>query len=440
MSATNELGNNGGNNRDKGGLMEQIVSRENMTRAYKRVVSNKGCAGLDGMEVEEMQSYLKEHWESIKMELLKGEYYPKGILQVEIGKPGGGVRQLGIPTVLDRMIQQSLHQILEPLFEPNFSENSYGFRPKRNAGMAVRKAKEHMSGGRRWVVNMDLSKFFDEVDHNRLLSKLRKKVADRRVIHLIDRYLRSGLMVNGIEEKRVKGTPQGSPLSPLLSNIVLDELDKELEKRGLSYVRYADDFQIYVGSEKSAKRVESSVRDFIERRLKLKVNEKKSTIDRPWTTEFLGYSFTVNKPVKLKVSKESLKRFKGKVKDLFRMGKGQNQGRFIKERLNPLIRGWMIYFSASEIRGFTVVLDKWIRRKLRKIIWQQQKRNWTRLQALMKRGLGEVRAVQGSFNQRGAWWNSGASHMNEAYPRSYFDNLGLLSLQKIHTQYSQIKS
>jgi len=436
MSATNGLGNKGTNNRSKGGLMEQIVSRENMTKAYKRVVSNKGSSGIDKMKVEDLADYLKEDWLSIKTKLLSGDYYPKGIRQVEIPKPNGGVRKLGIPTVLDRLIQQSLHQCLEPLFDSTFSTHSYGFRPKRSARQAVLSAQEYMSRGKRWIVNMDLSKFFDEVDHERLISKLRKKVEDRRVIHLIDRYLKSGMMINGIEEKRQKGTPQGSPLSPLLSNIVLDELDKELEKRGHLFVRYADDFQIYVGSEKSAKRVEASIKDFIEDRLKLKVNVKKSTLDRPWQTNFLGYSFTSNKAVKIKVSKESIKRFKGKVKELFRKGKGMNLGRFIKEGLNPVLRGWMIYFSASQVKRFTNDLDKWIRRRLRKVIWQQLKRNWTRFKAMLKRGLSEERAAQSCFNQRGAWWNAGASHMNMAYQTKYFEKIGLLSLQKLHTQYS----
>lgn len=435
MSATNELGNKRMNNHNNGELMEQIVSRENMTKAYKRVFKNKGSSGIDGMQVEDLKDYLKEHWDGIKTQLLNGSYYPNGILQVEIPKPKGGARKLGIPTVLDRLLQQSLHQIIDPLYDPEFSRNSYGFRRNRNAKQGVKKAQAYINRGKRWIVNMDLSKFFDEVDHERLLSKLRKRVLDRRVIHLIDRYLKSGIMVNGITKKRRKGTPQGSPLSPLLSNIVLDELDKELEKRGHLFVRYADDFQIYVGSEKSAKRVEASIKEFIEGRLKLKVNEKKSTIDRPWTTNFLGYSFTRNNKVKLKVSKESTNRFKVRVKELFRKGKGRNLGKFIKEGLNPVIRGWMIYFSASEVKGFTKALDKWLRRRLRKVIWQQLKRNWTRFKTLLKRGLNEERAAQSSFNQRGAWWNAGASHMNMAYKISYFEKIGLLSLQKMHSQY-----
>jgi len=438
MSATNQPRKERGNNREKGGLMEQIVSQKNMTKAYKRVVGNKGSAGIDGIQVEDLKSYLHLQWSEIKTALLTSDYYPQKVRQVEIPKPNGGVRLLGIPTVLDRLIQQAIHQILEPIYDPTFSDDSYGFRPKRSARQAVKKAKCYIGCGKRWIVNVDLSKFFDEVDHDMLLSKLCIKIKDRRVIHLIDRYLRVGIMNNGIEERRTKGTPQGSPLSPILSNIVLDELDKELEERGHLFVRYADDFQIYVGSKKSAERVMLSLEDFIELTLKLKVNKKKSRLDRPWTTNFLGYSFTMDKPVKLKVSKESMKRFKGKIKELFRKGKGRNLGRFIMEILNPVIRGWMVYFSASDVKGFTKDLDMWIRRQLRKVIWQQLKRNWTRLKALIKRGLSEERAVQSTFNQRGPWWNAGASHMNMAYPNSYFELIGLLSLRQIHTKFHSL--
>jgi len=420
------------------GLMLQIVSRENMTKAYKRVVSNKGSSGIDGMQVDELKSYLQEHWLEIKRVLLSGGYQPQSVRQVEIPKPKGGVRLLGIPTVVDRLIQQAIHQVLEPIFDPTFSEYSYGFRVQRNARQAVKRAKEYVQSGGSWIVNVDLSKFFDEVDHDRLLSKLRIKVKDRRVIHLIDRYLRVGVMRNGIEQRREKGTPQGSPLSPLLSNTVLDELDKELEKRMHQFVRYADDFQIYVGSQQAALRVMKSLERFIENTLKLKVNKKKSTIERPWETNFLGYSFMGKKQVKLKVSKESMKRFKGKIKELFRKGKGRNVRRFILGTLNPVIRGWMIYFSATDVKGFTKDLDQWIRRRLRKVIWQQLKRNWTRLQALMRRGLSEQRAVMSAFNQRGPWWNSGASHMNKAYSNSYFELIGLLSLQHAHKKYYSV--
>jgi len=438
MSATNRPRKSGMSDHREDGLMLQIVSRENMTKAYKRVVSNKGSSGIDGMQVDELKSYLQEHWLEIKRVLLSGGYQPQSVRQVEIPKPKGGVRLLGIPTVVDRLIQQAIHQVLEPIFDPTFSEYSYGFRVQRNARQAVKRAKEYVQSGGSWIVNVDLSKFFDEVDHDRLLSKLRIKVKDRRVIHLIDRYLRVGVMRNGIEQRREKGTPQGSPLSPLLSNTVLDELDKELEKRMHQFVRYADDFQIYVGSQQAALRVMKSLERFIENTLKLKVNKKKSTIERPWETNFLGYSFMGKKQVKLKVSKESMKRFKGKIKELFRKGKGRNVRRFILGTLNPVIRGWMIYFSATDVKGFTKDLDQWIRRRLRKVIWQQLKRNWTRLQALMRRGLSEQRAVMSAFNQRGPWWNSGASHMNKAYSNSYFELIGLLSLQHAHKKYYSV--
>jgi RNA-directed DNA polymerase len=415
--------------------MEQIVSRENMARAYKRVIKNGGTSGVDGIEVDQLKGYLNAHWSRIKAGLLLSEYYPQAVKRVEIPKLGGGVRILGIPTVIDRMIQQAINQVLSPIYEPTFSEMSYGFRPGHKAQDAVIQARDHIRTGVRWVVDMDLSKFFDEVPHERLLSKLRKKISDKRVIHLIDRYLRAGMLSDGLEEKRSKGTPQGSPLSPLLSNIVLDELDKELEKRGHKFVRYADDFQIYVGSERTAKRVMLSLTNFIERKLRLKVNKEKSAIDRPWKRQFLGYSFTMDKQTRIKVSKKSLKRLKSKVKEKMRKGRGRNLKKFISKSLNPLLRGWMIYFSASETKGFTKGLDSWVRRHLRKIKWRQWKRPWTRKEKLIRRGLKEEQAVMSSFNQRGAWWNAGASHMNLAFPKSYFDKLDLVSLVQTHRKY-----
>ena len=435
MSATNGLGDNKIKGELPTELMEQIVSRENMTKAYNRVKSNKGSSGVDGKTVEELQGYLKANWLELKETLLGDTYQPQQVRVVMIPKPGGGERMLGIPTVIDRMIQQGIHQVLSPYYETEFSDWSYGFRPKRSAHDALRQAQKHINTGRRYVLDMDLSKFFDEVNHQRLLSKLSKRVKDRRVIHLIERYLRAGMMIDGIEEQRSKGTPQGSPLSPLLSNIVLDELDKELEKRGHYYVRYADDFQIYVKTKRSAERVMESLTAFIEKQLKLQVNKEKSRIDRPWNRNFLGYSFTTHKAIKLKPAKESIKRFKNKVKHLMRMGKGRNLGSFVEGNLNPLLNGWMNYFSLSETKGFTKDLDSWIRHHLRKIRWCQMKRNWKRRSDLIARGLREEHAVRSSFNQRGPWWNSGASHMNLAYPKSYFENIDLVSLQEKHARY-----
>jgi len=435
MSATNHPGNNRVKGHAPTELLEQIVSRENMTAAYVRVVSNGGSSGVDGLRTEELKDYLQTNWPMIKASLLRGDYEPEEVKKVRIPKPKGGERILGIPTVLDRLIEQGIHQVLSPKYDPDFSEWSYGFRANRSAQQAVQQAKSHVQLGKRWVVDMDLSKFLDEVNHQRLLSKLSKRIKDRRVIHLIERYLKAGMLENGVEEKRLKGTPQGSPLSPLLSNIVLDELDKELEKRGHYFVRYADDFQIYVGSRKSAERVMESLSGFIEKRLKLKVNKEKSAVDRPWNRSLLGYSFTTNFVTKLKVSKESIKRFKKKVKERMRRGRGRNEQQFIMKDLNPLLRGWMIYFSGSDVKGFTKELDSWLRRHLRKNKWRQMKRPWTRKEALMKMGLKEEHAVQSTFNQRGAWWNAGASHMNLAYPVKYFEQRGLVSLERTHSRY-----
>ncbi|MEL7221202.1 MAG: group II intron reverse transcriptase/maturase [Bacteroidota bacterium] len=418
-----------GNRQQEIPLMEQLVSSQNMRAAYERVYSNNGSAGIDGMTVGQLKSYLQDNWLKIKSDLLASNYYPQGVKSEKIPKANGGERELGIPTVVDRLIQQALHQVLSPLYEPDFSDHSYGFRPKRSAHQALRKAQDYIREDKRYVVDIDLSKFFDEVHHNRLLSKLRMRVEDKRVIHLIDRYLRAGMMRNGVEEKRMKGTPQGSPLSPLLSNIVLDELDKELESRGLSFVRYADDFQIYVRTKRSADRVMTSVSKFIDKKLRLKVNEKKSAVGRPWNREFLGYSFTTDKAIKLKPSKTSLKRLKGKVKEKFRKGKGRNLGKFIRDDLNPLLKGWINYFSLSETCGFAKEMDSWLRRRLRKVRWQQWKRSWTRFKELMRRGLSEERSVQSAFNKRGPWWNAGTSHMNQAYPKQYFDKLGLTNLE-----------
>lgn len=435
MSVSDQTRVDGGSHRVRA-TMEALVSPGNMSKAYRRVVSNKGSSGIDNMRVEDLKIYLQKNWEEIKQKLLESKYYPQAVRSVKIPKPDGGERELGIPTVLDRLIQQALQQVLSPLYEPTFSEYSYGFRPGRNAWQAVGQSCSYIREGRRWVVDLDLSKFFDEVHHDRLLAKLRHQLEDRRVIHLIDRYLRTGMMRGGIEEIRTKGTPQGSPLSPLLSNIVLDELDKELESRGLCFVRYADDFQIYVKTQRSAERVKASVTGFIETKLRLKVNEVKSDIGRPWTRDFLGYSFTIDKECKVKPSKSSIKRLKKKIKHKFRRGKGRKLAKFIKEDLNPLLRGWISYFRLSETRNFAKDLDSWIRRRLRKVRWQQWKRRWTRFKELMRRGLGEERAAMSAFNDRGPWWNSGASHMNQAYPVSYFKKLGLISLHDYLLKFS----
>lgn len=409
-------------------LMEQVVERSNMKNAYAQVMRNKGAAGIDNMPVELLMPYLREKWPEIKEQLLKGQYKPKPVRKVEIPKPDGGRRQLGIPTVLDRLIQQAIHQILSPIFEATFSESSYGFRPGRSAQQAVQQARGYQTEGRRWVVDMDLAKFFDEVNHDSLMSKIAKKIKDKKLLLLLRRYLQAGIMSDGLVRVRDKGTPQGGPLSPLLSNIVLDALDKELERRGHSFCRYADDSNVYVRSEKAGQRVFESITKFVEEKLKLKVNREKSAVDRPHKRKFLGYSVTWHKQPKLRVPKESIKKVQGRLKAIFRSARGRNLQRTITEELNPVIRGWINYFRLAEVKTFAEDLDGWIRRRLRLVLWKQWKKPWTRRKRLIKAGLSEERAVMSAFNRRGPWWNSGASHMNDAFRKKSFDAMGLISM------------
>ena len=409
-------------------LMEAVVERENMLKAFRGVVSNKGAAGVDAMSVDELKPYLQTHWERIKEQLLEGEYQPQPVRRVQIPKPGGkGMRKLGVPTVVDRLIQQALHQTLNPLFDPDFSVNSYGFRPGRSAHQALYQAREHVAGGKRWVVDLDLEKFFDRVHHDVLMSRVTRKVGDKRVLCLIRRYLQAGIMEGGLVSQPTMGTPQGGPLSPLLSNILLDDLDKELERRGHCFCRYADDVNLYVGSRRAGERVLDSIEKFLNRRLRLQVNREKSAVDRPWKRKFLGYSMTWHKRPRLKVAPSSLERLKRELKKVFQQGRGRNLGKLIEE-LTPTLRGWVNYFRLSEVKGLFEELDGWIRRRLRWIIWQQWKRRYARAKGLMKRGLGESRAWESASNGRGPWWNSGAAHMNEAFPKRFFDRLGLVSL------------
>ena len=409
-------------------IIERMVERPNMIAAYKRVVSNKGAAGIDGMSVDELQPYLDKYWPTIKGHLLTGQYKPQAVRKVSIPKPGGGHRLLGIPTVRDRLIQQALYQVLSPIFQPHFSANSYGFIPKRNAHQAVEKAREYQSHGRRWAVDMDIEKFFDHVNHDVLITLIRRRMNERLMLKLIRSYLRGGIMEDGVATINTEGTPQGSPLSPLLSNIILDELDKELEQRGHSFVRYADDCNIYVSSRKSGERVKGSISQWLESNLKLKLNETKTQVTRPWQSTFLGYSFTQHKRPLIRVPKESVQRFKRKVKSLFRMGRGRNIQSFIQDTLNPVIRGWINYFKLSETKGFAEYLDSWLRRRLRAIKWRQWKWPWTRFQNLMKAGLAEEHATISAFNGRGAWFNAGSSHMNLCFKKRYFVTLGLVSM------------
>jgi len=418
-------------------LMEVVVERGNMSAAYKRVVGNKGAPGVDGMNVDELKPYLAREWERIKSELLEGRYAPQPVLAVEIPKPDGGMRKLGIPTVVDRLIGQAIHQVLEPVFDPEFSKSSYGFRKGRNAQMFAEQARCYIEEGRRWVVDIDLEKFFDRVNHDILMARVARKVKDKRLLRLIRHYLQAGIMIDGLETTRSEGTPQGSPLSPLLSNIMLDDLDKELERRGHAFCRYADDCNIYVQSRHAGERVMSSITSFLERKLRLKVSKKKSTVERPWKLKMLGYSVTAERYPRLRVAEQSVKRLKDKLREHFRRGRGRNIFDVIGE-LGPLLRGWAQYFKLNKVRAPFEELDQWIRRKLRCMLWRQWKRNNTRTRNLMNRGLDEARARKSAGNGRGPWWNAGASHMNAAYTKLDFDRMGLISLLdimlKIHHQ------
>jgi RNA-directed DNA polymerase len=409
-------------------LLSVVLARTNMQKAYARVMRNKGAAGVDGIEVSDLKAYLKCQWLEHKEALLNGSYQPQPVRKVEIPKSGGGVRQLGIPTVLDRLIQQALHQVLSPVFEPGFSDSSYGFRPGRSAGQAVLQARQYAESGRRWVVDLDLEKFFDRVNHDIVMSRVARQVKDKRILKLIRAYLEAGICEGGLVTARKEGTPQGGPLSPLLSNILLTDLDKELEERGHKFCRYADDCNIYVKSESAGQRVLSSLTVYLEETLKLKVNQEKSGVGRPWQRKFLGYTQCNRKRnVRLKIASEVIKRFKGSIKLALRRGRGCSLLKTV-ETLNPKLRGWMIYFRHIGVRDILQELDGWLRRHLRKILWRQWKRPLTRTKRLVQLGLGRERAKVSAQNGRGAWWNAGASHMNQALPKKRFDKLGLISL------------
>lgn len=407
--------------------MEAVVERNNLWLAYGRVMRNKGAAGVDGLALPEFKAWLQQHWPSVKAALLAGSYLPRPVRKVEIPKPNGGVRMLGIPTVLDRLIQQALLQVLQPEFESGFSEHSYGFRPGRNAWQAVQQAQSYIREGCRWVVDLDLEKFFDRVNHDILMSRVARKVKDERILKLIRRYLEAGMMADGVASERTEGTPQGGPLSPLLSNVLLTDLDCELERRGHRFCRYADDCNIYVKSEVAGQRAMAAITDYLESRLKLRVNREKSAVARPWQRKFLGYSFTWHRQVRLKIADSSLTRLKDRVREIT-MGNVSRKLDAAVNELNPVLRGWISYFRLTEVKGVLQDLDGWIRRRLRCLLWRQWKQPATRNRRMQERGLDAHRAWKSASNGRGPWWNAGARHMNDAYPKSFFNTLGLVSL------------
>jgi len=405
-------------------LMERVVERENLFRALKQVKRNGGSPGVDGMTVDELPEYLKEHWPCLKEALLEGTYQPKSVRRTEIPKPQGGKRKLGIPTVLDRFIQQALLQILQGEWDASFSESSYGFRPGRNAHQAVRQAQKYLKEGRTWVVDMDLEKFFDRVNHDKLMNEVSKRINDQRVIKLIWRFLRAGAMEHDALHETVEGTPQGGPLSPLLSNLLLDRLDRELESRGHRFVRYADDSNIYVRSKRAGVRVLESISRFLTERLKLKVNEAKSIVGRPWDTKFLGFTF-IRRNYRLKISIPAIKRFKDRIRGITRRTRGRRI-EHIANDVRDYLLGWKAYFGVTEIIYILKELDSWIKRKLRCYLWKQ----WGRggYKELRRRGVSRDLAWNTCKSAHGPWRLSRSPGLAFALPASYFMSLGVPGL------------
>ncbi len=401
-----------------------------MMLALGRVRRNRGSHGVDGMTVDELPAYLVTAWPFIRGELLSGTYTPQPVRRVEIPKPDGGIRLLGIPTVLDRLIQQATVQVLSPVFEETFSEYSYGFRPGKSAHTAILKAKEHIEQGYTWTIDMDLEKFFDRVNHDILMSRIARKIKDKRVLKLIRNYLVSGVLVEGIKVSSEEGTPQGGPLSPLLANILLDDLDKELEKRGHVFVRYADDCNIYVKSERAGLRVMASVRKLLTGKLKLKVNESKSGVDRPWKRKFLGFSFyKINGKVGIRIHPKSIRKFKETIRKIT----NRNHSRNFEERLQNLAvvtRGWINYFGIAEAKRVMEEIDMWTRRRLRACLWKQWKRIKTKHDNLVKLGVNKAKAWEWANSRKGYWRIAGSYILSTTLTNKFFEEKGYKSLLK----------
>ncbi len=409
-------------------LIEQVVHRDNLLRAHQRVVQNKGAPGADGVRVDQLMDYCRQHWPRIRVELLSGRYAPFAVKRVDISKPDGkGTRMLGIPCVIDRLIQQALLQVLQPLFEPLFSPYSFGFRPNRNAHQAVTQARDYVAGGCRYVVDIDLEKFFDRVNHDILMARVARVVKDKLVLRLIRSYLEAGILADGVVSPRLEGTPQGGPLSPLLSNVLLTDLDNELTQRGLRFCRYADDCNIYVGSLAAGERVLSSVRLFLEKKLKLRVNAEKSAVAHPWDRKFLGYSMTEHPYPKLRAAPQSVERLKQKLRPYFREARGTKFSLTL-QLIGRIVKGWTAYFRLSETTKAFEVVDKWLRRHLRCILWRQWKQPNTRIRELVRRGVRLEEARAASYCGRGPWFSAALPAMHKAITNEALRNLGHTSL------------
>ncbi len=405
-------------------LMEEVCERENCRQALARVKANKGSPGMDGITVQQLPEHLKQHWPAIREQLLSGTYVPQPVNRVEIPKPDGGVRKLGIPTVLDRFIQQAVMQVLQRRWDRTFSDHSYGFRPGRSAHQAVEAAQQNIAAGYRWVVDLDLEKFFDRVNHDKLMAKIVERVSDKRLLKLIRKILRAEVMENGLVSPVDEGTPQGGPLSPLLSNIVLDELDRELERRGLRFARYADDSNIYVRSRRAGERVMESITRFITEKLKLKVNQQKSAVARPWERKFLGFSFTSAGVPKRRIAPKAVGRFKERIRELTSRTRGVSTERMAEE-LARYLRGWISYFGRCETPSVLAGLEQWLRRRLRSAIWKQWKRGSVRFAELRRRGVGKDLAAKTAGSAHGPWRLAASPALSFALPNACFDSLGI---------------
>src|ERR1700690_4194030 len=408
-------------------IMEEVCERVNLREALRQVRGNKGSAGVDRMTVDQLGDYLKQHWPDIREQLLNGTYEPKPVRRVEIPKPDGGVRKLGIPTVLDRFIQQAVMQVLQKQWDSTFSDHSYGFRPGRSARQAVAQAQQYIVDGYGWCVDLDLEKFFDRVNHDKLMGQIAKRVGDKRLLKLIRAFLNAGVMENGLESPSVEGTPQGGPLSPLLSNLVLDELDRELERRGHRYLRYADDCNIYVRSQRAGQRVMEGITRFITRQLKLKINETKSAVARPQERKFLGFSFSTGPEIKRVIAPKALDRFKRRVREITRRAKGVSM-KTTMEELGPYMRGWRGYFGFCETPEVLIGLTRWVRLRLRAAMWRQWKTPRRRREALIELGVRSRLASNTAGSGLGPWYLAKAQALSVGLSNAYFKSLGLPSL------------